>query len=1359
MYGQDALPIAAKAGTEMAGLSAPLLQRLWKSRPHPSDVLRITPRNPGAHVPLAFAQEPMWVAELFDPGDPTYNQFEALRLRGNVDPATLQAALDRIVQRHEILRTAFRSVDGEPAQIVLPSGTFPLETLERQDLAAGDAELDALCAAFVRRPFDFTAGRLTRALLVRLSSADSVLVLVLHHIVRDGWAMGVLLAELGEIVARGASLPDALPALPIQYGDVAVWQQYIAGTGAFDEQRAYWEARLHDAPPVLDLPADRRRSTSAIEGRQCAIEIPLATVTALRALAKSESASFFMTLAAAFQTFVYRYTGVDDLVTGFPVSGRLVPETEPLIGCFINTVVLRTAIEASATFRALLASVRRDALEAYANQDFPFRKLVELLRPERRAGQGPIVQTMVTLVDPRRPKLRLPNVLIEPYPLVPETAKVDLALEMLEHAGGLSARFEYRRDLFDDATARAMLDHFGVLLHAIAENPDRGLETLPIVAQAQREQLFALLHGPDRPRRERCIDELVRERSVQQPEATAVICGPERITYAELDRAAERLAQRLSAAGATRDTLVAVLCEPSIAMVVAVLAVLKAGAAYLPLDARYPPARLRSVIDDARPIVALADAQHAVRLSRFVETLPIDDGAATGYNLATPVQRDASDLAYVIYTSGTTGEPKGVEVEHRSVATYLDAVIDAYGLNANDVVLQFTSLSFDTSVQDIFATLVAGATLAVATPEMRVSPVELMQGCARLGVTLFDLPAAYWQVLVDDVIAGRVHVPPALRLAVAGGEPMNPAAARAWIERTGVRLINAYGPTETTISATLHEVVAVDDAAVTVPVGRALPNVHLYLLDAELGPVPRGAIGQLYIGGSGVARGYRQRPELTRRTFVPDLAHDGTRMYATGDLARIDGQGLLHILGRDDGQVKIRGFRIETSEIEAALLRHAAVRACAVAVHEDAAGTRRLVAHVVAANGSSIDGAAIETHLRASLPDYMIPAIAPIAALPLTVGGKIDRAALPAPAATRTERALEPRDDLERALVALWEELLDSTPIGVRDNFFALGGHSLLAARMATLVERQLGMRLPVSSLFAAQTIEEIAALLRRGSDGELRPVLQLQAGGDRAPLYFLHGDYEGGGLYCTRLAAGLGRDQPLFVVRPHGYEDGPNVPPIEAMAADRVAAIRALQPAGPYVLGGYCIGGAVALEMARQFVAAGDDVPLVVLVDAPLGLRARPALRLALRTTAALLRWSPERETRAYVRWHRRITHLASLRPNERIDRVVRAARRGLAEHTDATGTLAQSYSETIERYRPTRYAGRVLMINSRADESGSPIDWSAIAPAAALTVLDSDHQALVRDHGSAVGERIRREIDLLGDQTRTIASEPPER
>ena len=1353
MSAKDALRSAAKAGTEMAGLSAPLLQRLWKSRPHPSDVLRIPPRDPGTPVPLAFAQEPMWVAELFAPGDPTYHQFEALRLRGSVDPPVLRAALDRIVHRHEMLRTAFRLVDGEPVQIVQSSGTFPLETLERHDLEAGDAELDALCAAFVRRPFDFAGGRLTRALLVRLSSAESVLVLVLHHIVRDGWAMGVLLEEIGNLVARAGTAPEHLPSLGVQYADFALWQRRLADAGAFDEQRAYWKERLRDAPLVLDFPADRRRSTSAVEGRQCTLEIPLATVAALRALAKSEHASFFMTLAAAFQTFVYRYTGAGDVLTGFPVSGRVVPETEPLIGCFINTVVLRTTIEAGTTFRGLLARVRADALDAYANQDFPFLKLVELLRPERRAGQSPIVQTMVTLIDPRRPKLHLPNVRVEPYPLMPESAKVDLALEILEHAAGLTCRFEYRRDLFDDATARAMLDHFGVLIDAIAENPDRDVAALPIVAQAQCEQLFALLRGTARPLRDRCIDELVRERSLQQPEATAVICGEERIAYGELERAAERLAQRLRAAGATRDTLVAVLCEPSIATIVAVLAVLKAGAAYLPLDARYPPERLRSVIADAQPVVALTDAQHAARLSGSVKTLSIDDGesSSVGGGSESPARREASDLAYVIYTSGTTGEPKGVEVEHRSVVAYLDAVIDAYGLSANDVVLQFTSLSFDTSVQDIFATLLAGATLAVATPEMRVSPVELMHGCARLGVTLFDLPTAYWHVLVDDVVAGRVRVPPALRLAIAGGEAMTPAAARAWLERTGVRLINAYGPTETTISATMHDVVAVDGAAITAPVGRALPHVHLYVLDAAHVPVPRGAVGQLYVGGAGVARGYRRRPELTARAFVPDLTVDGARMYATGDLARIDGDGLLHVLGRDDGQVKIRGFRVETGEIEAALLRYAAVRTCAVVAHEDAAGTLRLVAHVVSIDGSTLDVAALQTHLRASLPEYMIPAIAPIAALPLTIGGKLDRAALPAPSAngTRTEHAVEPRDDLERTLVALWEELLDGAPIGVRDNFFALGGHSLLAARMATMIERRLGTRMPVASLFTAQTIEEIAALLRRGVDGELRPILQLQAGGDRTPLYFLHGDYEGGGLYCTRLAEGLGRDQSLFVVRPHGYDDGPNVPPIETMATERVAAVRALRPAGPYLLGGYCIAGAVALEMARQLTAGGEDVPLVVLVDAPLGLRAQPALRLGVRAMAALLHWSPERATRAYVRWHRRISHFASLPPKERVGRV---ARRGLAERTDAAGALAQGYSETIERYQPACYSGRVLMINSRADDSGSPIDWSAIAPAAVIAVLDSDHQALVRDHGAALGERIRREIDLLEGQTEHV-------
>ena len=706
---------------------------------------------------------------------------------------------------------------------------------------------------------------------------------------------------------------------------------------------------------------------------------------------------------------------------------------------------------------------------------------------------------------------------------------------------------------------------------------------------------------------------------------------------------------------------------------------------------------------------------------------------------------------YLIYTSGTTGKPKGVAVEHRSVVSYVDAVIGYYELGPHDIVLQFSSLSFDMSVQDIFATLAVGATLAVATQEMRVSPVELMSGCLSLGVTMMNLPTAYWHVFVDDIGCGRARVPHTLRLVVVAGESMAPAAARTWVERTGVRLINGYGPTETTIQATVHDVTASDVVGTTIPVGGALPNVHLYVLDPALRPVPRGAIGQLYIGGAGVARGYHRRPELTDRAFVPDIDHlESSRMYATGDLARIDGSGLLHILGRIDGQVKIRGFRIETAEIENALLSSALVRACAVVAREVIGGERRLVAYVVAHADATVDVSALDSHLRALLPEYMIPTIAPIAALPLTVSGKVDRTALPEMHlhAPRVDTIVEPRDDLERSLVALWEELLGRKTIGIRDNFFALGGHSLLAARMASQVERRLGVRLRVASLFAAQTIEEVAVLLRRDRIDEQPAVQSLQASAAGIPLFFLHGDYEGGGMYCRRLAQGLGGDQSLFILQPHGYDDGPDVPPVEAMAAQRIHAIREVRPHGPYILGGYCIGGSVALEMARQFAAAGELVPLVALIDAPLGLRKIRVLQLIVNFVSTMLRWSSEYSTRVYVRWHRRVLHWRTLRSKERFGRFVRAGKRGFAEQPDASGRLAQSYSETIERYRPTTYAGRVLMINSREDGSASlrsPIDWSGLAPDASLHVLNSDHESLVRDHAVAVGKRIRREIDLF--------------
>jgi len=1319
----------------------------------------------------------MWFAELLDPGNPTYNAFEALRLHGALDARVLQRVLDEIVRRHEILRTAFRAVDGEPSQIVLPPAPFPLEVVDRSALAPDDEDLAAMCEAFVRRPHSFADGTLARALLVTLAPDESVLVFAMHHIVRDGWAIGVFLREIGELwddVAAGRA--PALPSLPIQYGDYAVWQRALHDGGAFDEQRAYWSERLAGAPLEIDAaPSTPRPAGGGGDGGLCRIDVSRDVLLGLRELASHERASLFMTLAAAFQTFVRRRAGVDDVLTGFPVAGRTVPETEPLMGCFINTAVLRTSFEPGDTFRHVLRRVRDDALAAYANQDYPFVRLVEDLRPPRRAGTNPIVQTMVTLVDRRRATLHVPGVRAERFPLRPGISKLDLTIEMAEHDGGLSCRLEYRTALFDQPTAAAALDEFGALLASVARDPDARAagvraRSARAVPAHERAPLLATLDGPHLAVPDRCVDEIVRERALLRRDATAVVCGDERLTYGELNARSDALAQRLRRCGAGPDRVVVALLEPSASLVVAALAILKSGAAYLPVDPRYPPERLHAVLDAAEPAAAVADARHAPRLEARVRTLHVDgtgadEGTARDEELvasdaADAVRRSASDLAYVIFTSGSTGTPKGAAIEHRNLMSYLTAALRIYEITERDVLSQLASPSFDSSIKDIFGTLIAGATLVIASAEARVSPAEAMRACEAAGVTVFDASTAFWHVLVHEVAAGRTRVPPTIRLAIVGGEPMAPAAARTWCERTGVRLINAYGPTETTIAVTLHDVTDVDARATTVPVGRAIPNVRLYVLDDALEPVPRGEVGTLYIAGATVGRGYHRRPDLSANAFVPDVhRNDGSRMYATGDRARIDADGLLHIMGRSDGQVKVRGFRIETGDVEAALRRHPAVGNCAVVARDDARGERRLIAYVVR-DDRTVTAAVLDAHVRALLPEYMIPQIAFVDALPVTVNGKIDHAALPAPDAAgspRGEGHVAARDDAERTVAAVWEETLGVSAPGVHDNFFALGGHSLLAARVAARLESATGTRIPVASFFEAQTIGAMAALVRERRVRETPLLRQLQTGNGRPPFFFLHGDLEGGGLYCTRLAGGLGTDQPVFVVRPHERDDG-NVPAIEDMAAERVRAIRAVAPRGPYLLGGYCINGAIAFEIARLLVDAGEDVSLVVLVDAPLGVRRRRALRTAIRALAAARRWPVERERSVYVGWENRFSYLDALPMHHRLALLARVALRNALKRiapdafVDAPGRegrqLEHGYGEAIARYRPRPYRGRMLFISSRLDASAThrlPQDWRNVAPRTTVHVVPATHQSLVRDHAHAIGARIREEIDAL--------------
>jgi amino acid adenylation domain-containing protein len=1301
--------------------------------------------------PLSFAQRRLWFLEQLEPGS-AYNVPLPIRLRGGLDRPALQRALDAVVARHEALRTTFVEEDGTPLQLVHPTGSFELESDDVSLVADPEAEARARVTAEAARPFDLSAGAPRRALLLRLGPEDHVLTLTFHHVVCDGWSLGVLFQELGALYGGFAGgSPADLPELPIQYADYAVRQHEWLQGDVLDEQLDYWRSQLAGAPTVLELPTDRPRPAVQAQGGAHHIQVlPASLLTRVKALAQKEGATLFMTLLAAFEILLARYSRQREFLVGTPAANRNRVELEGLIGFLTNTLVLRASLTPANTFRELLAQVRETVLEAEAHEDLPFELLVEELNPPRDRSRTPLFQVMFSFhtTPGLSEALRLPGITIESFPIERGTNKFDLSLFMRESGDGLRASFEYSTELFDADTIERMAAHLETLLEAIVADPDAPTDELDLLGPAERRRLLTDWNATHMSYPDCRLDELVAAQAAATPDRVAIAVDGAGLTYGELDERANRLAQHLRQLGVAPGKLVGLCLERTLDLHVAALGIWKAGGAYVPLDPGYPAERLRFMLEDSSALVVITQTELLDALPATAAELVCLDRAwpaIAALDARVPDPAAArEDVAVVIYTSGSTGRPKGVETPHCALVNLMSSVQRDLALGADDTFLATTTLSFDIAAVELYLPLICGGTVALAPSGAAADPWALADLLDRHGATVMQATPSGWRLLLDGGWRGRHGL-----TALTAGEPLARTLADDLLERVDA-LWNYYGPTETTIYSTGTRV----RTGERVTIGRPVANTALYIVDERTQPAPIGVPGELLIGGDGVARGYLGRPELTAERFLPHPFGGGGRVYRTGDVARFLPDGNVDFLGRIDHQVKLRGFRIELEEVENALRLHHAVQAVVVVVREDQPGRQQLVAYVVGEGGAAPDAAELREFLQGTLPAYMIPsAFVPLGALPLGPSGKVDRSALPEPDFGQdTETMVLPRDAVEETLAEIWQDVLGlEGPVGIRDDFFEMGGHSLLAVRLVSLIEQAFGTRIPLATLFEGATIEALAQRVveTRADDTEWPTIVPLRTAGDRPPLFFLHG-HDGQLLYFRELVQSLRPDQPAYGVQPVGL-DGRAQPfrSLEEMASHYADEIVRFQPEGRHLLVGYCFSGALAYEVARRLEDRGHPPRLLALIDAPPRGQARVTRgQLERRKFKELL----EADLRGKARWVGRRARglIAKVRSRTRVALVGLAARRS-RRRAGSSGVMEDVIARALSGYVTQPSALRVTLFRAAPDAeraSDRRSDWERLAGSIDLHPIVAPgiaHDNIVR---RPYAELLARELEKCADR-----------
>ncbi|MBX7222462.1 MAG: amino acid adenylation domain-containing protein, partial [Blastocatellia bacterium] len=1328
-------------------------------------------------LPLSFSQERLWFLDQLKPGNPAYHIPLAVRFRGELNRAALERAWSAIQMRHEALRTVFPANEGEPIQVIFPEPQAQLRFLDFRSFG-GDVNVrqHPRLRELLLAPFHLQAGPLLRGALVQLAETEWILCLVVHHIVFDGWSADILARELPYLYRKYSNGVDPqLAPLPVQYADYAVWQRTVFSGERLAGQLAYWRAQLADLPPLLELPTDRPRpAVRTLDGGHFSWFLSPESSANIIAFSQQNQATPFMTLLAAFSALAGRLSGQNDIAIGTPAGNRSPVETEGVVGFFINTLVLRMNLAGNPSLSELVDSVRETTLAAFAHQDVPFEKVVEALQPERKLDRTPLFQVQFVYQTAKpKPlgKKGLPGEtggrksMLEPEEISIPAAKFDLTLSVIKQEDRFSCRFEYAKDLFEPASIKVLAERFDRFLQAALDQPQVSLAAIPLLSEEEFRQTVLDWNSTDREFRTNvCLHQLFEEQAALHPEQVAAVCEGRSLTFGELDRLANQVADTLNRLGVGPETAVGILLERSLEMVISILGILKAGGAYVPLDPAWPADRIHMIVGDAKPAAIVTNPSLQPAGTNAVPCLPNlivlpQPAVRSPQPAACPTSENA---AYVLYTSGSTGVPKGVVVEHRQVLNYMWAVKERYRWPADLTYAWVQPLSVDSCKTVLFPPLCCGGTLHITTKERALDAVQLAAYFTQHRIDVLKIAPSHLAAL--QTVVGPTAVLPK-RTLVIGGEASTWEWARNFASEAECEIFNHYGPTETTVGVTTF---SISDHLQTqpgsrIPIGTPLANCQMYILDEHHQPVPAGVVGELFIGGDCLARGYLNQPELTKERFMrvqgsgfrvqgfDELnAQDSKRktpsvLYRTGDLARYLHDGNIEFLGRNDHQVKIRGFRIELGEVEAALRKHPAVASALVLAREDAMGEKRLVAYLTArTEGRGLRAEAemetsvlspqssVLSRLREFLPDYAIPsAVVWLAELPRTPHGKIDLKALPEPDFAQETEPVQPDtplDPVAARLAAIWAEMLGRKTIGGHDNFFEIGGHSLLSVRMVGKVRAEFGVSVSLAAFFQQATIAQLARLIRNEHSG-YTPLVPLQTQGRERPFFCVH-PLTGTATVYAALAQEIGTAIPFYGLQARGI--GRHEIPFETipeMAETYLAAIRSVQPQGPYRLGGWSLGGLVAYEMACRLEAQGETIETLVLIeteapkpgsapdeiDEALLLASLVNVDLGL-TPEMLQGMTTDERLRFAVEQARKVRHLPEHLPLEEL-------RAGFA--------LVKVHFQAARNYQPGVFQGKTAVIRTtdRNPLEEHDLGWAAFIRGTIDTFeVEGTHQTLMR-------------------------------